>query len=277
MANRARRLPQHQADAAVSRRQAAPAWQPATISEAAGVRYLHLGTPWVQGAMRLRKPLAIELDYVQRMMAWLLLRPTDDWAGARAVQLGLGAATITRFCHGPLQMDTTAVEINPTVIEACRLWFKLPADAAQLQVLAMDAADYVADCARAGTADALCIDLYDHQAASPVLDSDDFYRDAASLVATGGTMTVNLFGRDAAFARSAARIAAAFDGGLVFSLQPTRQGNTVVVAAKQSALPERQVLAERAETIESRFGLPARKWLRMIRGLPSLDPLDTGA
>ena len=34
---------------------------PATMSEADGVRYLHLGTPWVQGAMRVRKPQALEL------------------------------------------------------------------------------------------------------------------------------------------------------------------------------------------------------------------------
>ena len=37
-----------------------------TISESAGVRYLHLGTPWVQGAMRIDDPIAIELEYVRR-------------------------------------------------------------------------------------------------------------------------------------------------------------------------------------------------------------------
>ena len=52
-----------------------PELAPATISEADGVRYLHLGTPWVQGAMRIRQSLKLELDYVQRMMAWMLLRP----------------------------------------------------------------------------------------------------------------------------------------------------------------------------------------------------------
>ena len=69
---------------------------PATISEFDGVRYLHLGTPWVQGAMRIRKSLALELEYVQRMMAWMLLRPSDELTHGHAVQLGLGAAAITR-------------------------------------------------------------------------------------------------------------------------------------------------------------------------------------
>ncbi len=251
----------------MNRRRTKPTWEAATLSEAAGVRYLHLGTPWVQGAMRLRKPHAIELAYVQRMLAWLLLKPIDEWAGGRAVQLGLGTATLTRFCHGPLQMQTTAVEINPTVVEACRLWFRLPPDDARLQVMQMDAAAFVADPARAGSVDALCIDLYDHDAASPVLDSAAFYRDAARLVAPGGTMTVNLFGREAGFAASAAKIAAAFPGELVFSLRPTREGNTIVIAARQPRLPTHQVLAERAEIVEGRFGLPARKWPRMIRAL----------
>ena len=65
---------------------------PATISEADGVRYLHLGTPWVQGAMRIRKSLALELEYIQRMMVWMLMRPSAELTRGHAVQLGLGAA-----------------------------------------------------------------------------------------------------------------------------------------------------------------------------------------
>lgn len=80
----------------------------ATISEFDGVRYLHLGdTPWVQGAMRLRKPRSLELDYVQRMMAWMLLRDPAVLDDTRVVQLGLGAAALTRFCHGELGLRTT--------------------------------------------------------------------------------------------------------------------------------------------------------------------------
>ncbi len=240
----------------------------ATVSEADGVRYLHLGTPWVQGAMRLKKPDAIELEYVQRMMVWMLLRPAPQLAKGHAVQLGLGAAAITRFCHGVLKMKTTAVELNPGVIGVGRAYFRLPADGARLKVLQMDAAEYAAAPERAGSADVLCIDLYDHDAASPVLDSAAFYRDCARLLADEGVMTVNLFGRDASFERSAARIAAAFCGSTLLSLRPTREGNTVVAALKHAALPDRAELSARAQQIETRYGLPARKWLRMMRPLP---------
>jgi spermidine synthase len=246
-----------------------PDLAPATVSEADGVRYLHLGTPWVQGAMRLKKPNAIELEYVQRMMAWMLLRPAADVARGHAVQLGLGAATITRFCHGVLKMKSTAVEINPTVIGAGRAFFRLPDDGPRLTVLLQDARAYVDEPERAASADVLCVDLYDHEAASPVLDSAAFYRACARLLDDGGVMSVNLFGRDASFERSAARIAAAFGRDRVVALRPTREGNTIVLAWKGGPLPSREELAVRAQHAETRWGLPARKWLRMIR---PLDP-----
>ena len=162
----ARRRP---ARASTRARAALPA---ATLSEFDGVRYLHLGdTPWVQGAMRLRKPRAIELEYVRRMMAWLLLREPADWDATRVVQLGLGAAALTRFCHGELGLRTTAVELNAQVVAACRQWFRLPADDERLRVEVADAGAWVADPDHHGSADVLCVDLYDHEAAAPALVS----------------------------------------------------------------------------------------------------------
>jgi spermidine synthase len=246
---------------------------PATLSEHDGVRYLHLDSIWVQGAMRIAAPDRIELEYVLRLMAWMLARPAEDVARGHAMQLGLGAAAVTRFCHGPLRMQVTAVELNPTVIEACRLWFRLPPDGPRLEVLQADAADVVADAQRAGTVDALCVDLYDHEAAGPVLDSADFYRGCAALLKPGGVMAVNLFGRDAQFERSAGRIGRAFGHGpgadRLRMVRPTAEGNTIVIALRDAAWPSRAELVARAENIETRFELPARKWLRLLRPVPA--------
>lgn len=236
-----------------------------TISESAGVRYLHLGTPWVQGAMRIDEPLTIELEYVRRMMVWMLARDAAALAGAHAVQLGLGAGAITRFCSKRLKMRTTAVEVNRRVIDACCHWFRLPAPSPGFEVLEMDAQRFVDDARRRGTVDALCVDLYDHEAASPVLDSAAFYRSCYDLLADGGTMTVNLFGHNASFETSTRRIAAAFGNETVLTLQPTKEGNTIVLAMKHVTLPGWDELARRAENIETRWQLPARKWLRMMR------------
>ncbi|MDN3920679.1 spermidine synthase [Roseateles violae] len=248
----------------------APGWAPATLSEFDGVRFLHLDSIWVQGAMRIRKPQRLELEYVQRMMAWMLWRDSAELAQGHAIQLGLGAAAITRFCHKLLRMKTTAVEINPTVISACRAWFHLPEDDQRLSVVNADAAQWVAE-AEPQQAQVLNVDLYDHEAASPVLDDEDFYAGCRALLAEGGLMTVNLFGRDASFARSAGRIARVFGSDQVWSLAPTKEGNTIVVAARGVQVPEREELERRAANIESQFkdqGLPARKWLRLVRPLP---------
>ncbi len=241
----------------------------ATIAEYDGLRTLHLGdTAWVQGAMDLNKPRELVLEYVQRMMAWMLWRDSAEVAGGHAVQLGLGAAAITRFCHQVLRMGrTTAVELNPAVIAACRQGFRLPADDARLTVVEGDAADWVAADANLQSAQVLNVDLYDQEAAAPVLDSQAFYAACRGVLAHGGLMTVNLFGRAASFAASAERIAAAFGRDQVWSLRPTREGNTVVVAARGVPAPGRDELVARAATIERRYGLPARKWLRMVRPL----------
>ncbi len=256
----------------MSARPAAGPWPAATISEFDGVRYLHLGTPWVQGAMRIRKPLTIELEYVQRMMVWLLLRSGADLAKGHAVQLGLGAGSITRFCHSKLRMRTTAVELNPSVIGAGRAWFHLPEDSPRLEVLEQDAATFVADPQRADSVQVLCVDLYDHEAAAPVLDSEDFYANCRRILADDGVMSVNLFGRQNSFARSLARIAGVFGAPQVRTMQRTREGNSIVVALKSAPFPAQSVLAARAQNIETRFHLPARKWIRMIRSLPPTEP-----
>jgi spermidine synthase len=243
-----------------------------TVSESGGVRYLHLGTPWIQGAMRISQPLAIELEYVQRMMAWMLWRPTAELAQGHAVQLGLGAAAITRFTHGALKMRTTAVELNPQVVAACRHAFRLPQAGPQFAMVQADAMQWLLHDRAAREVAALQVDLYDHEAAAPVLDDEAFYRACFEALAfDGGLMTVNLFGRHASFAESAARIATVFGIEQCWSLRPTREGNTVVVAARNAVVPDREELLRRADSIEARFELPARKWLRMVRPLdPSL-------
>jgi spermidine synthase len=250
---------------------AARALPAASISEFDGVRFLHLGeTPWVQGAMRLRKPRALELEYVQRMMVWLLLRDPDTLGDTRVVQLGLGAAALTRFCHTELGLHTTAVELNPQVIAACRQWFRLPANEERLNVVEADAAAWVIDPAHHGSADVLSIDLYDHQAAAPVLDDEAFYRDCHAVLAEDGVLVVNLFGRNASFSRSARRIDAAFApaGGQVLMLAPTDEGNTIVVALKSGQRPADAVLRERASQIAARCGLKAVRWLGLLGPLP---------
>jgi spermidine synthase len=235
------------------------------FSEDGDIRYLHLSSPWIQGSMLIKKPYDIELEYVQRMMAWLLFMPAEDVAGAHAMQLGLGAGTITKFCYKKLKMTCTAIELNPGVLHACRGWFRLPEEDERLRVVIADAAKEIRSPEWTGVVDALQVDIYDHEAASPVLDTLDFYQDCRALLSPNACMTVNLFGRSSSYEESLQKIAAAFGEDAVWAFKPTREGNTIVLAQRTPSRPKREQLMAAAERIEAKWGLPATKWLRVFK------------
>ena len=235
------------------------------ISDDGELRYLHLATPWVQGAMRVDAPHDIALEYVQRMMAWLLFVEPASVAKRHAMQLGLGAGAITKFCRKKLRMCCTVVELNPRVEAVCRAWFKLPPDGPMQRVVLADAATEIRKPEWHGAVDALAVDLYDHDAAAPVLDSAEFYTDCRALLTEDGCLTVNLFGRASSYESSLDKLAEAFGDDALWAFKPTREGNTVVLAQRTPTAPKRAELLARAEAIQERWGLPAPKWLRVFK------------
>jgi spermidine synthase len=215
--------------------------------------------------MQIRKPDHLALEYVQRMMAWLLFVPSAQWANGHAVQLGLGAASLTKYCLRRLHMRTTAIELNPAVRNTALLWFDLPLpqqSKGQLTLEVMDAGQWLAR-AQAASVSALMVDLYDHQAEAPVLDTPEFYAQCRTALQPGGAMTVNLFGHRANFARSLRRIQACFEQ--VWQFEPTKDGNIIVVAVASEAVPDGAELRLRAASVAQNTDLPARKWLKALR------------
>jgi spermidine synthase len=239
-----------------------PRFAPVTFSEEGGVRYLHFGTEWVQGAMRLRKPDHLELEYAQQMMSWLLFLETPQ----RIVQLGLGAASLTKFTHRFLKRaKVEAIELNPAVVVAARTMFELPPDDARLTVREADAWDFVNDRANHRTIGALQIDVYDATARGPVLDSVAFYRAVRACLTQAGIATVNLFGDHPSFVRNMKRLNEAFDGRVV-ALPEVHEGNRIALAFSGPALEVPfALLKQRAKLIEKELGLPARQWLKGLQ------------
>jgi spermidine synthase len=237
-----------------------PKFAPVTLSEQDGVRYLHFGTEWVQGAMRIRKPDWPELEYAQQMMSWML------WIEQpRAiVQLGLGTAALTKFCYRQFPDATvTAVELNPSVIAICNSMFKLPPEDERLAVLEMDALDFVNDPANQDAFDVLQCDLYDATARGPVLDTPEFYSACNACLAPGGIMTVNLFGDHPSFAKNIKAMRFAFDH--VICLPEVHDGNVVAICFKNRPDIDVDTLAERAAHIVAVTKLPAKSWVKGIK------------
>lgn len=237
-----------------------PGHPPATITEFQGVRSLHLGTSWVQGAMRLSRPDMIELEYVQMMMMWLLFlqRPRH------VVQLGLGSAALTKFCYRRLP-DTrvTAIELNPNVIAICRSRFGLPDDDARLQVREMNALDFVLDRANHGTVDVLQVDLYDEEARGPVLDTPEFYQGCYDCLSEDGVMTTNVFGDFSNYDKNLLAMEQVFDA--VVWLPEVHDANIVVIAFKRAPSLDFSVLYERAGVIKKELNLPAKAWVNGLK------------
>ncbi len=232
-----------------------------TLSESAGVRYLHFGTEWVQGAMRIAHPYLLELEYQQQMMAPLLLLPRPR----RILQLGLGAAALTKFCRRHLPFaETVVVELDRTVIDAARHWFQLPEEeGGQLSVVCADALAFLQRPRPDGFCDWLQVDLYDARARGPVYDDLQFYLACRQALREPGVAAFNLFGRSSA--PSLDRIATAFDGRVIV-MDEARAGNRIAIAAVGPAIQlEPAQLRERALAIEASPGLPARRWVKGLR------------
>lgn len=237
-----------------------PKFAPVTLSEMDGVRYLHFGTEWVQGAMRIRKPDWPELEYSQQMMAWMLFIDNPQ----RIVQLGLGTGSLTKFCYRSFpEAQVTTVELNPSVITTCYSMFKLPENDERLSVIEMDAGAFVEDPANHGTVDALQVDLYDATARGPVLDTPEFYAACAACLKDGGIMAVNLFGDHPSYEKNLRAMRPAF--GQVLCLPEVHDGNVIAIALKQRTSLNFPMLYERAAEIKETTKLPARSWVNGLK------------
>jgi spermidine synthase len=236
-----------------------PKFAPVTLSEQDGVRYLHFGTEWVQGAMRIRKPDWPELEYAQQMMAWMLFIDEPH----AIVQLGLGAAALTKFSYRQFpQAQVTAVELNPSVIAICNSMFKLPPEDERLRVREMDALDFVLDEANHDTIDALQCDLYDATARGPVLDTPEFYQACNACLTERGVMTVNLFGDHPSYAKNIKAMRFAF--AHVICLPEVHDGNVVALCFRTMPDLDPARLAARAAQIVAATKLPAKSWVKGI-------------
>jgi spermidine synthase len=222
-------------------------------SEERGVRYLHFGSPWIQGAMRLARPWALELEYTRELMLPLLLRRDRGWP-ASVLQVGLGAASITRFLHRHRpRARLTVVEILPEVVEIARSRFRLPEESAHLRIVIGDACDYMGS-AR-GRHDLIVVDGFDEKGRAGALDSAPFYASCRARLAAGGVLAVNFLTRRKSPAASVGRLREVF-GEHVMALPPSEPGNVVGLASGEDlGVGSMQELRAAARALKAETGL----------------------
>lgn len=222
------------------------------ISEEAGIRYLHFSVDWIQGAMRIRTPNALELAYTREMMSGLLMRDAP-WP-REALLIGLGAGSLAKFIYHNLP-DTrvTIIEIDPQVEIIARLHFKLPDDPKRLRIVIGDGADYMLEDGK--KFDYILVDGFDKGGRAGVLDTVPFYQACRGRLTENGLLSVNLLGRSRGFQASKTRLSEAFEGrSLVFP--SCDSGNAIAFAAGNEAVdvPLDDLIA-RATTLKKETGL----------------------
>ena len=216
----------------------------------------------VQGALTIRRPWELALDYSRHMMAWLLFYDEEP---AQLLQLGLGTGSLTHFAHHHFdKTEITAVDNSEAVLRAARTHFKLPPDDERLETVLADGEVFVNETHRHGRYDILQVDVFDADVRGPVLNSLAFYEACRRVLNPGGMMVVNLFGEVASYQDNMTRILAAFDNRALV-LPPVEAGNVIVLASNAPVTPDWPLLYERAARIEQAYGLPASGFVNGLK------------
>lgn len=239
------------------------------VSESAGVRYLHFGSHWIQGAMRVARPTALELDYTREMMAALLLRPDPEWPRS-ALLIGLGAGSLTKFLHRHRpEARITVVEIDPEVIDVARHHFKVPEESARFEIVLDEGASWLAGAK--GRYDMIMVDGFDENARTGMLDTLPFYLNCKARLSGSGLLVTNLLSKRKGVRKSMERIEEAFDGRAV-AFPSCDSGNVVAFAATGTAVDhsivELKTLARELKTATDLNLMPTVSRLESSRHCP---------
>ena len=233
------------------------------LSEEAGVRYLHFGSDWIQGAMRIGRPWSLELHYTRELMAALLLKPDAAWP-RRALLVGLGAGSVPKFLyrHRPY-CRITVVEIDPRMESVARHYFRLPDDPRRLSIVVDDGARFMA--AGGEDYDLIVVDGFDPDGRAGVLDTAPFYTACRARLTDQGLIAVNHLGRNRGYRASVERIAAAFDDRAL-AFPSCDSGNAITFAAVGETLAcSLEDLRQRAAALKAATGLDLRPTLTRVQ------------
>ena len=214
------------------------------------MRFLHFGSDYVQGAMRIARPWALELEYTRELLLPLLLRE----APASVLQIGLGAASLTRFLHRHYPAArSTVVEMDPRVITTAREFFKLPEESPHLRIVVGEGHDFIAGAG--GRFDLIVVDGYDEKGRTGTLDTTAFYSAARARLSRHGLMSMNLLTRRRGVAATEARMREVFEDNVVV-LPPPEAGNTVAIMGAQPPIADSlDELRDRAARLSEATGL----------------------
>jgi spermidine synthase len=230
------------------------------VSDARGVRTLHVGGEAIQSSMRLEDPYALALDYTRCMMAFLLLHPEPR----EALMIGLGGGSLAKFFFKQLRKTKVrVVELDERIVRAAREHFSLPPDGERLRVEIGDGAEALEpECC-----DVLIVDAFEDELHVPRLASGEFYDGAFLALTEPGALVVNFMNDDPKLDLTLQRLERAF-GGAVLCMPALYDPNILAFAFK--GVPRKiswDELRASAERLEAKLGLPFTRYVSRLRAM----------
>ncbi|HRE15068.1 MAG TPA: fused MFS/spermidine synthase, partial [Usitatibacteraceae bacterium] len=187
---------------------------------------LHTGSELVQGAMRIARPFALELEYTRLLVAPIAERGDERWP-RKVLQVGLGAGSIAKHIHRERpKAKQVVVELSAEVIVAARQHFRLPEEGPRLRIVHGDGLAFVTG--GEGRYDLIIVDAFDAEGRAGPLESLPFYLAARAMLAPAGVLAVNLLHHRRDPTAALRRLREAFDGQVEERL--AKSGNRVAIA-----------------------------------------------
>ena len=234
------------------------------VSEARGVRTLHVGGEAIQSSMRISDPYALELEYTRCMMSVLLFHPRPR----QALAIGLGGGSVVKFLWRQLPaLRQRVVELDERVVRVAREQFGLPPDGERLAVEVGDGAEALApECC-----DLLLLDAFADEHPPAALVSQAFFDAAWLALESPGALALNLMNDDPRLDERIARVERAF-AGAALALPARYDPNVIVIGLKGApARIDWDALERRAHALERRHGLPFPRYLPRLRRMNRFD------
>lgn len=217
-------------------------------------RTLYFSITFIQSAMRLDDPFALDLAYTRKMMSFLLFvhEPRS------ILMLGLGGGSLAKYCHRHLPLSRiTVVEIDPHVL-AFREQFLVPPDDARFCVVLGDAAEYLE--ALRESPDVIIMDAFDRNGLATSVCSREFYTNVRDALTRKGVMVANLVGEKAERNAHLELMRTVFEGNVIV-LPVKDDGNHVAFAFRDATFePRWRWMDGQAKAMRAHYGLDFPKF-----------------
>ena len=242
---------------------------PVEVSEADGIRSMHIGSVTIQSSMNINSPNLLELDYTQAMALVTLFLNNPS----KILFIGLGVGTMQKFFHRAFtKSKLTVLEINPQVINIAKHFFKLPQESSRFQIIEGDGIHYVGATDR--KYDLFLSDAFEEYGLPEVFCTLAYFESCKNILSDEGIFVINLWGSDPKTPIYINRIMSAFNQQ-VFYVQSDKPGN-VIVFGFNYPLPSltESAVKIKLKSLEKKFNLKLMVYFNRLIINSSIHPSD---